>query len=182
MLKRVAKTFASLARETSASEVAEAALVLPLVFMMLLGVFWFGQAFSIYGTISHAARQAARAAAAPVCATCAPGTTVGQNAYNAIQTSFAAAHLDPTKLSPPTTIPALVSCNDGTTLVACAASPSNVCVQDGIQLSNTGSGAAGVCGVSVSFQYPYQFWFPGTSLNKQLIQLQAVARMRMETH
>ncbi|MGA9977139.1 MAG: TadE family protein, partial [Candidatus Sulfotelmatobacter sp.] len=44
------------------SEIAEAALVLPLMFMMLIGIFWFGQAFSMYGTITHAARQGARAA------------------------------------------------------------------------------------------------------------------------
>jgi hypothetical protein len=43
-----------------------------------------------------------------------------------------------------------------------------------------GAGISGVCGVSVSFQYPYQFWLPFTSLNNQRIQLQAVARMRME--
>jgi len=27
----------------------------------------------------------------------------------------------------------------------------------------------------VSFRYPYQFWFPFTSLNKQLVQLRAQA-------
>jgi len=42
--------------ETRGAEIAEAAAVLPLMFMMLLGIFWFGQAFSIYGAITRAAQ------------------------------------------------------------------------------------------------------------------------------
>ena len=179
--KLAAPCWQTLARETRGQEIAEAAVVLPIVFMVLIGIFWFGQAFSIYGTLAQAARVGARAAANPSCTTCAAGNTVGQNAYNAIQTTFAAAHLDPTKLNPPTITPALVSCINGAA-VPCLGSPTNVCVQDSVQLSNTGSGGAGVCGVSVTFQYPYQFWFPGTSLNKQLIQLPGAAEMRKETH
>ena len=52
------------------AEIAEAAAVLPLMFMMLLGIFWFGQAFSIYGAITRAAQEGARAGAAPYCTTC----------------------------------------------------------------------------------------------------------------
>jgi Flp pilus assembly protein TadG len=181
ILKRATRRLTSLARDTRGQELAEAAVVLPIVFMVLLGIFWFGQAFSIYGTLAQAARVGARAGANPSCTTCVPGNLVGQNAYNAIQNTLTAAHLDPRKLNPPTTTPLLNSCIDGTP-VACSASPANVCVQDSVQLSNTGLGGAGVCGVSVSFQYPYQFWFPGTSLNRQLIQLPGVARVRKETH
>ncbi len=181
-LKRVARALGFLAAETRGQEIAEAAVVLPIVFMVLIGIFWFGQAFSIYGTLAQAARVAAQAAANPTCTTCAGGNLPGQNAYNAIQTTFAAAHLDPTKLNPPTTTPNLLSCVNGAA-VPCDASPANVCVQEAVQLSsNTATTAAGVCGVSVTFQYPYQFWFPGTSLNKQLIQLQGAAEERLETH
>ena len=42
-----------LAADTSGAEIAEAAAVLPLMFMMLLGIFWFGQAFSLYGAITR---------------------------------------------------------------------------------------------------------------------------------
>ena len=35
-------------------------------------------------------------------------------------------------------------------------------------------------GISVSFAYPFRFWLPFTSLNKQSIQLQAVAHVRTE--
>ena len=47
-------------RETRGAEIAEAAAVLPLMFMILLGIFWFGQAFSIYGAITRAAQEGAR--------------------------------------------------------------------------------------------------------------------------
>ncbi len=51
------------------AEIAEAALVLPLVFMLLMGIIWFGRAFNIYSTIQQAAQQgaikAAREATAP---------------------------------------------------------------------------------------------------------------------
>jgi len=40
------------------AEIAEAALVLPLVFMFLLGIVWFGRAFNIYSTITQAAERA----------------------------------------------------------------------------------------------------------------------------
>jgi Flp pilus assembly protein TadG len=169
-----------IARECEGAEVAEAAAVLPIVFMLLLGIFWFGQAFSIYGTITHAARQGARAAIAPTCATCAAGNTPSQNAYTAVQNALTIAKLDPNRLSWPATPPNVVSCSDSAVSVPCDANPANVCVQESIQLSNTGSGGVGPCGIAVSFQYPYQFWLPFTTLNMQKIQLQAEASMRTE--
>ena len=61
-------------KDTRGAEIAEAAAVLPLMFMILLGIFWFGQAFSMYGAITRAAQEGARAGAAPPCTTC--GTRV----------------------------------------------------------------------------------------------------------
>ncbi len=59
-----------LGRETSGAEIAEAAVVLPLLFMLLFGIMWFARAFNIYTTINRAAREGALAAAAHNCATC----------------------------------------------------------------------------------------------------------------
>jgi Flp pilus assembly protein TadG len=168
-----------LARETRGAEIAEAAAVLPLMFMMVLGIFWFGQAFSIYGTITRAAQDGARAAAAPYCMTCTGANTPAQNAYNAVSGVLTAAHLDPANIIPVTkwTPPALVDCSTGGA-VACT-TQGNVCIQPHVKVSSTtGPGAA--CGTSVSFEYPFQFWLPFTSLNKQAIQMQAVARVRVE--
>ncbi len=186
MFRRIAEKISSLARETRGQELAEAAVVLPLVFMVLLGIFWFGQAFSIYGTLAQAARVGARSAAAPLCTTCPAGTTqavyMAQNAYNSVQTTLNAAHLDATKLKRPVTIPNLQSCNGAMGNVGCEGTQANICVQESVQLTQQGLGGTNLCGVSVSFQYPYQFWFPGTSLNNQIIQLQGGAEATSETH
>ena len=169
-------TLRRLAGEADGAEIAEAAAVMPLMFMMILAIFWFGQAFSIYTTITRAAQEGARAGAAPVCTTCAAGNTPGANAYNAAQAVLVAAKLNPAKLQQPSTVPSFTSCNGGP--VTCDATPTNVCVQENIQIS---SSTNNVCGISVSLQYPYQFWLPFTSLNKQLINLRAAASVRQET-
>jgi Flp pilus assembly protein TadG len=166
-----------LAADSSGAEIAEAAAVLPLMFMILLGIFWFGQAFSIYGTITRAAQDGARAGAAPYCTTCTPGAnTQNQNAFNAVEASMAAAKLDPTNARYPLPAPpSFTACSGGS--VVCDSSISNVCVQSPVQLTTS---TGGVCGISVSFQYPFQFWLPFTSLNKQKIWLRASAHARME--
>jgi TadE-like protein len=180
------------ARATDGSEIAEAALVLPLMFMMLLAIFWFGQAFSMYGTITHAARQGARAAVAPACTTCTAVNTPAQNAYNAVQSALAASRLDPANMSKPTTAPALCSCGStntacggGGSLVTCDPSETS---QTNVQLSFPLKGGAGECGTSVSFQYKYPHHFylpcaewPCTSLDLGQMSLPAQAQMRIET-
>jgi Flp pilus assembly protein TadG len=178
-MKRFSQTLVRLVRESRGQEIAEAALVLPLMFMVLLGIFWFGQAFRIYGTLTQAARQGARAAAAPSCTTCAAGNSLDQNADNAVHAVLNAARLDNAQLAQPTTTPVLNSCTTNTA-VPCDGGATDICVQPNVQLSNVATGTE-VCGVSVSMQYPYQFWFPGTPMNMKLIQLQGLARVRMET-
>jgi Flp pilus assembly protein TadG len=174
------RTWAWLLRETRGAEIAEAAAVLPIMFMIVLGIFWFGEAFSIYGTITRAAQEGARAAAAPNCTTCTTANTPAQNAYNAVAAALTVAHLKPNQIVPigsgtgkwtPTNLP---DCTSGT--VSCT-NTNNVCVQPHVLLSGTaGTGAA--CGVSVSFEYPYQLWLP--FVTNYGIQMQAVGRVRME--
>src|SRR5580765_3798529 len=99
MLHSLQSNARRLAAETRGAEIAEAAAVLPLMFMMLLGIFWFGQAFSIYGAITRAAQEGARAGSVPYCATCPQGNTLtafSANAANATQNALLAAKLDPT--------------------------------------------------------------------------------------
>jgi Flp pilus assembly protein TadG len=183
ILRRSSFALRRLASETRGAEIAEAAAVLPLMFMMLLGIFWFGQAFSIYGAITRAAQEGARAGAFPYCATCAGTNTLGQyatNADTAIQNALTASKLDPTQARPPLIPPTFNSCNQN--MATCAPSI-NYCVQAPVVLTSPGpTGAAGVCGISVTFRYPFQFWLPFTSLSKQQIWISASARVRMETH
>src|SRR5260370_42648527 len=96
----VRRSVRKLAAETRGAEIAEAAAVLPLMFMMLLGIFWFGQAFSIYGAITRAAQEGARAGAAPYCTTCS-NNSLGQfatNAAMATKAALTASKLDPTQV------------------------------------------------------------------------------------
>jgi len=170
-------------RDTRAAEIAEAAAVLPLMFMILLGIFWFGQAFSIYGTITRAAQEGARAGAAPQCSTCpAAANTASQNAFQAAEAALVAANLDPTNAQYPSPPPSLNACTTGTGTVSCDGSTSaNICVLTGVQMSNPSLGGTGLCGISVTFRYPFQFWLPFTSVNQQQIWMTASAQARMET-
>lgn len=181
-----------LARETRGSEIAETAAVLPLLFMVLLGIYWFGQAYRIYGTATHAARAGALAAVSPACTTCTPLTPAQSalNAQAAVQNALAAANLDSRQLVPWSkwTPPAVCACtpnNANTTCanaVPCDAGVLNVCVQEKVQISDI-TGGMGTCGTSVSmrYQYPYHFGLPGTSLDLGNMKLPGQAQMRMET-
>ena len=104
-------TWRVLTRSADASEIAETAMILPLFFMIFLAILWFGQGFRIYGTITRAAREGARAAVAPACTTCAGSNDPSANAWSAVQSAMQAAHLDPTLLQQPTTPPGLCACS-----------------------------------------------------------------------
>jgi Flp pilus assembly protein TadG len=180
MLSSILSMLRRLSTETQGTEIVEAAAVLPLMFMTLLGIFWFGQAFSMYGTITRAAQDGARAGAAPYCTTCAAGSTsLDQNAFNAVKAAMTIAKLDPANAIYPASVPAFNSCVSGGGRVPCDNSITNVCVQSPVELSSNPS-SGGVCGIAVTFQYPFQFWLPFTSLNKQKIWLTASAHARME--
>lgn len=171
-----------LARETRGAEIAEAAAVLPIMFMILLGIFWFGQAFSIYGAITRAAQDGARAGALPSCATCNSPSNFAANAVAAVQNDLLASKLDFSRAQYPSSPPAMLSCSNGSA-VSCNGASTNVCVQASVQLATAAQiaqGANGLCGISVSLSYPYRFWLPFTSISRQTIWITASSRMRME--
>jgi hypothetical protein len=196
-MKNIRATTSSLARNTHASEIAEFAMILPLFFMILIGIFWFGQAFRIYGTLTQAARLGARAAVAPQCSICNVPNNPSTNAWNAVQNAMLAANLNPNLLQQPVPLPPVCACVTGSSNsncngsgtsappVSCDSGQSNICVQGdngpAVVLSSPGTGGAGECGISVSFVYPYSFWLPFSSLNKQTVNLRAQAQMRLET-
>jgi Flp pilus assembly protein TadG len=167
--------------ESGGAEIAETAAVLPVLFTVLLAIFYFGRAYNIYGTINQAAMQGARAAVAPSCATC------GNTAPNAAQiaTTYVAPTLQASKLDPAQVQPLVrTACACGSvgcgTTVACdpagvGATPS-ICVQQNVVL-NTTAGARQECGTSVAFQYPYNFNLP---FNAFSVQMKAAAQMRAE--
>lgn len=183
LIRKISPVLKRLLRDTTAAEIAESAAVLPIMFMILLGIFWFGQAYRLYGTITRAAQEGARAGAAPHCTTCAGSATSPANAVAAVNSALTASNLDPAAVQGPTSPTSLNACYSGGNNTCQTSGSSLVCVQEPIQLYNTSvvSGGAGVCGIAVTFRYPYRFWLPFTSLNNQQIMLTASARVRMET-
>src|SRR5271163_4388906 len=181
----------SLARGSRGSQIAETAMILPLFFMIFLAIFWFGQAFRIYGTLAQGTRAGAEAAVDPICTTCSGGTTPALNAQTAVQNALAAAHLSKNSLvtTPGWTRPLLCTCNTVasvsacTVATACDGSVTNMCVQQNVQLSYPGQGGMGTCGVSVSARYRYasHFPIPFTNLDLGNVLLPGQAEMRLET-
>jgi Flp pilus assembly protein TadG len=178
-----------LAVGTEASEIVEAALVLPIVFMLLFGIIWFGRAFNIYTTITYAANQGAQVSAQPSCATCGNDFNNATTVYNRVAQVLQASHIDPRQIR---------TYSSGATLISCTGGPvthntaNNVQVWTNVELNTTTQrrGRRGgttttvvgpsACGTIVSFEYPYQFTFPFTSLNKQLVLLKADVQMQTE--
>jgi hypothetical protein len=96
--RQTLKLLSRLLGGTSGAEIAEAAVILPLLFMLLLGIMWFGRAFNIYATINHAAREGAQAAAAHSCASCGNVTPTAANIRSVIDPILSASHLDPAQV------------------------------------------------------------------------------------
>ena len=177
-------------RGTEAAEIAEAALVMPVVFIFLLGIIWFGRAFNIYSTITQAAQQGAIVAARPVCATCSaasggwPGNTnfPGDVTVAATVTSvLQASSLDPNQIiaSSGNPIPGCSSSSSSNNILICRNMQLNSSITPPPSCTPTPSSFQ-ICGTTVSFQYPFQFYLPFTSLNLTQVILNAEAQSRME--
>ena len=155
--------------------------------MFLLGIVWFGRAFNIYSTITQAAQQGAIVAARPACAVCAPpadawnstsfpGNTTVDNAVFAV---MRASNLDPAQIPATTGPPTPLSCLNPP-ITPCTTT-ANVTVCRNVTLNSiSGLTQPPQCGAIVSFQYPFQFYLPFTSLNLRGIVLTAQAQSRME--
>ena len=162
---------------TDGAEIAEAALVLPLVFMFLLGIVWFGRAFNIYSTITQAAQQGAIIAARSSCATCGNAPTTDATVTGAVGAVMQSSNLDPTQIK--LSNPGLPACPPPAPAGgACTATINNITICRNVQLNSATQPLQ--CGSVVSFQYPFTFYLPFTSLNMQPVILSAQAQSRME--
>ena len=179
-IRRIVRKFEG----TDGAEIAEAALVLPLVFMLLLGVIWFGRAFNIYSTIQQAAQQGAIIAARSTCGTCGDPSNALPNAStvdSAVVAVLSAARLDTGQIKQweannPT--PGVQSCPAPAPPPSCTLTGHNIWVCSSVLLNSATQPLQ--CGAMVSFQYTFQSFLPGTSLNMQQIVLSAQAQSRME--
>jgi len=169
------------------SEIAEAAVVLPVLFLLLFSIYWFGRAFSIYSSINHAAREGARTAAVPGCANCDTGCTWQASnlpcdapVASAVDNALTAAHLDPEQMQPFVPTPAPVPCPGAIPSGMCAtASSGGFTICRNVALDQNSS-APQVCGVIISFRYPYQLALPFSSLSNQRVLLKAEVEMQGE--
>ena len=176
-----------LLREATGNEIAEAALILPMLFMLLFSIYWFGRAFSIHNTINHAAREASQTAASPACANCVaactwPGSSLPCDGLvtDVVDRTLTAAHLDIRQAQPFTPSPTPPPCPGISPEGVCAtASGGNFTICRNVVLDQN-SNPPQACGVIISFQYPYQFALPFTSLNNQKILLKAQAETGSE--
>ena len=163
-----------------ASQVAEAALVLPLAFMMLLGIYWFGRAFNIYATINHATQEGVRAGVAQTCATCNNQHLTAAQGAAIITQAMQVSSVDPGQIQAwGTTTPTFCTAT-GSLSGICTVDATKITMCNYVQLSSPTAAGPPVCGVTASFQYPYQFWLPFTSLNNQQIMLTVNVQMKGE--
>ena len=137
------------------AELVETAFVLPLLLTLLIGVFWAARAYNIYETITRAAREGARVAVAPTCATCGntyPASTAVQTAVNNVLTSAG-----------------MNTSGGGVTV--------NIQQHQQLGLDPNNPVAAWTI---VSVTYPYQFTLPFTSLNMTTINISTQVQMLEE--
>ena len=84
-----------LRQRDSGAEIVEFALVLPLLFLVILAIFWFGLAFNVAATTERAAKQAAQIAAKPTCVTCTNDFPTNTAVVGTLNSVLEAGHLDP---------------------------------------------------------------------------------------
>ena len=172
--------------DCTAAEIAEAAFVLPLMFVFLIGIFQFARVYMVYSTMQRAAQEGAHAAAGSNCATCpsppAHQLTVDLVATNFVHPVFAVSHVDDAPLIPPVPATILNSCSAGNPQVDCeseaTSSVPQICLRRNAIL-NAKSGTIGtptsgtpVCGTALSMTYPYGFSLPSVSSSPPYISKQ----------
>jgi Flp pilus assembly protein TadG len=145
------KRWFNICRSTEASEIAEMAMVLPVMFFVFLGIFWAGRMYNIYATINQAARQGARVAAQSTCGSCGDAAGTNGQVDTAVTNVLQADFLNPTRITGPTTAPTPNNCS-ATLTATCTSTTHNISVCRNALLTPTSASPA-VCGVLVQFTY-----------------------------
>jgi Flp pilus assembly protein TadG len=163
-------------------ELFEFALIGPLLLTLMLGILWMGRAYSVYEGITRAAREGARYAVLPSCATCGnvmvdtytAGTATGCTGSVSTNAGFSGGSTTPNSSVFVNNIsPALTAANLRPAAVL------NYC-QTAIVMDPNTNADVKQCGVNISFQYPVTLAIPFTSLNAKTINISTQVQMRME--
>jgi len=163
-------------KEESGAELVEAALVIPMLLMLLLGTVWLGRAYNVYETITRAAREGARYAVLPSCATCNPANQMMETYTSAGTSSSPACLSNPTYEFTNYVAPSLLASH---------LDPNNTVVkqtfcQQAVVMNPTSDASSQQCGIQVSFKYPLRMAIPFTSINATTINIPTSVTMRME--
>ncbi len=156
-------------KDTRGAEILEMAFVLPILMMLLMGIFWMGRAYNVYESITRAAREGARYAVLPSCATCGNAITDTYSSTNSCLSN-------PTPVFTNHVLPALQASSlvDPTSLAG-----GSYC-EEAVVLDPNADPSVQQCGVSVNITYPVQMAIPFTSLNATTINISTQVRMRFE--
>ena len=148
------------------SELLEFAFTLPILMMLLLGIFWVGRAYNLYETMTRAAREGARVAVAPACSACSGGGQLPSidTVATAVQNSMTSFALDSTQ----------VAC--GTCPGTCNGSAPKICYQSDVVLNPSTTPVEH--GVVISFTFPFQMQIPFVPMSA--VTLSTNVQMRQE--
>jgi len=84
-LRAAALRFAvSLRKRQCGAEIAEFAVVLPVLVLVVFAILWFGLAFNIVSTVQRAAKLGVQTAARPTCALCGNNFSTGSQVVSSI--------------------------------------------------------------------------------------------------
>jgi Flp pilus assembly protein TadG len=144
------------AAEERGAEIVEFAVVLTALLMLLIGIVWIGRAYNTYQTITRAAREGARFALAPSCATCGNTFPTDAEVQNVINGALSAASLDPTKANPA------------------------IQIQRNRPLDPNDAPGYQFSGVVITFGYPVKLAIPFTSLKATQFTVSTKVQMRQE--
>jgi len=146
-------------RRDSGQEIVEAALVLPLLFFIMLALFWFGRTFNIMATLNRAAQEGIQVATRPTCAIPYNNAFLTKaQVVQKITNDLQADHLDPNSLTayaPPFTCsatPAPVCTTTAQNIQICTGVPLT-CGTLPCQVPPVACGGNPVLGTRVSFGY-----------------------------
>ena len=154
-----------LAGQQVGGTIAELALVLPILFLVMLAIFWFGLTFYIYSTVERAAKQGVDALARQTCATCGNTVTADGAVLTSVTSVLQAGRLATTNLTtyaPPFACTAATAPNcrlSGPAVQICSGVPLT-CGSSACQTPPAACGANPVLGTRVSFAYQYRFPVP----------------------
>ena len=137
------------------SEVLEAALVVTILLTLLIGIFWIARGYNMYQTMRRAAREGARFAVAPSCATCGNAYPTDDEVRDVIAAALQADALDPLLVTPD---PIVIQ--------------RDVVLNPGSYVEETG--------VVINFSYPVQIYLPFTPVELTTLTLTANVQMREE--